>query len=112
LSIGGSEEDQRGGVVRTVARIVGAVLTVAVGAAVNQVLNGGKWNWWAAGISVVLVIVAGVIDRWLAHRDGAAASAGVRWRTYLRQLRSTVEHMETIGLQTQSEFVLGMKQVQ
>jgi tetratricopeptide (TPR) repeat protein len=52
-----------------------AVVTVAVGVAVNQVLNGGRWDvrWLAAAIA--LAAVAEGLDVWLGKRDGARPPA-------------------------------------
>ena len=52
-----------------------AVVTVAVGIAVNQVLNGGRWDvrWLVA--AVVLAAVAEGLDVWLGSRDGARVPA-------------------------------------
>ena len=55
---------------RRVLRIVAAsALTVAVGVAVNQVLNGGRWNlrWLVA--AVVLAVLAEALDLWLGTHD-------------------------------------------
>ncbi|WP_214106052.1 FxSxx-COOH system tetratricopeptide repeat protein [Acrocarpospora catenulata] len=67
-----------GGVVvarRVVARVVVAVAgTVAVGVAVNQVLNGGVWNWWALGVSATVAVTFESVTRWLDHREEALAA--------------------------------------
>ncbi|MER5421170.1 NB-ARC domain-containing protein [Streptosporangium roseum] len=49
--------------------VVAAAGTVAVGVAVNQILNGGTWNWWALGTSAGLAITAEGMNRWLARRE-------------------------------------------
>jgi TPR repeat protein len=59
-----------------------AVVTVAVGVAVNQVLNGGRWDvrWLAA--AVVLAAVAEGLDVWLGRdtvRRPAAETVPVLW---------------------------------
>ena len=48
-----------------------ALVTVAAGVAVNQVLNGGQWNvrWLVAAL--VLAALAEGLDLWLGTRDGA-----------------------------------------
>jgi hypothetical protein len=49
--------------------IAAALVTVAVGVAVNQVLNGGRWNlrWLIA--AVVLAFLAETLDLWLGTHD-------------------------------------------
>ncbi|ACZ86211.1 hypothetical protein Aros01_09398 [Streptosporangium roseum] len=51
--------------------VVAAAGTVTVGVAVNQILNGGTWNWWALGASAGLAITAEGTNRWLARREVA-----------------------------------------
>ena len=48
-----------------------ALVAVALGVAVNQVLNGGRWNvpWLVA--AVVLAAIAETLDLWLGTRDSA-----------------------------------------
>ncbi|MFD1543568.1 tetratricopeptide repeat protein [Nonomuraea guangzhouensis] len=55
--------------------VVAAAGTVAVGVAVNQILNGGTWNWWALGASAGLAITAEGMNRWLAHREAAGSGS-------------------------------------
>ena len=50
--------------------------TVAAGVAVNQVLNGGAWNWWALAASLALATAAEGVNQWLAHRDASSPEAG------------------------------------
>ena len=57
--------------VRGCLRVVAAGAgVVAVGVAVNQVLNGGRWNlrWLIAAF--VLAVLSGTLDLWLGSRDG------------------------------------------
>lgn len=56
---------------RRVSRLIAVgAMTVAVGVAVNQVLNGGRWNLWWLAAAVVLAMLAEVLNRWLGTRDG------------------------------------------
>jgi hypothetical protein len=53
-------------------RIVAAgAVTVAVGVAVNQVLNGGRWNLWWLVAAVVLAVLAEALDLWLGIHDNS-----------------------------------------
>ncbi|WP_198653840.1 FxSxx-COOH system tetratricopeptide repeat protein [Actinocorallia populi] len=55
---------------QVVARVVVvAAGTVAVGVAINQVLNGGEWNWWALGVAATIAVAAEAVNQWLARRD-------------------------------------------
>ena len=52
-----------------------AVVTVAVGIAINQVLNGGRWDLWWLVAAIALAVVAAGLDVWLGSRDGARQPA-------------------------------------
>ncbi|GAA0947145.1 NACHT domain-containing protein [Actinocorallia libanotica] len=93
-----------------------AVVTAMVptGVAGNQVLQDGKWNWWALGAALAIVVAAEGVNQWLQHRGEGEPGPGdgrESRRGYLRRVRSSVGHMETIGLVTQAEFVLRTRQV-
>lgn len=99
---------------RGVARIVGgAALSVCVGVAVNQILSDGKFSWtWlyaSLGVSVLFLLYAEAF----AAPDAANAPQTVRGgrKVYLRQLRASVQDMETVGVATPGQFVLRMRQV-
>jgi TPR repeat protein len=49
--------------------IAAAAATVAVAVAVNQVLNGGRWNLWALVAAIALAIVSEALDLWLGTQD-------------------------------------------
>jgi bacteriorhodopsin len=56
--------------IRLLARIIGvAAMAVAVGTAVNQILNGGRWNWWALAAALTLATLAEGVNRWLVRSD-------------------------------------------
>ncbi|MEV8631490.1 NACHT domain-containing protein [Streptosporangium sp. NPDC051023] len=104
---------------RRIARIIAAAsLTVGVGVAVNQVLSGGELNWYWLGASAAVAVAAeafaarppeaGQPRGPLSILPGAPSS---QRRTYLRQLRRSVRDIETVGVATQSEFVLRLRQV-
>ncbi|WP_169528843.1 NACHT domain-containing protein [Actinomadura rifamycini] len=102
---------------RTIARVV-ALASFVLGCAVtaNQVLDDGRlsWNWlyvaWA--FAVIGALYAEVLTPG-APLGGAAAGGRPRGRRrmYLRQLRASVADMETVGIATQGEFALGLRQV-
>ncbi len=59
------------------------MLVVAVGVAINQVLNNGQWAWWWLGIALVLAVVAAVVTHKAAGaripaRQPPEGSAGTR----------------------------------
>ncbi|ANS69623.1 putative signal transduction protein with Nacht domain [Streptomyces lincolnensis] len=103
---------------RSVLRLLGgAALTVAVGVATNQVYSdkGLSWTWLYAsfGLGVLVLLYTEV---WAAPSpagaaDGAPAAGRGQRGIYLRQLRENVRDMETVGIATQGEFVLRMRQV-
>ncbi|WP_051795690.1 NACHT domain-containing NTPase [Streptomyces sp. NRRL S-87] len=96
---------------RRVVRILGsAALTVAVGVAVNQILNGGELSGPWLYVSLAVAVLAFLYSE---GPTAAARARGVRnsRRIYLRQLRASVQDMETVGIATHSEFVLRMHQV-
>lgn len=71
---------------RRALRVIAAgALAVAVGVAVNQVLNGGHWNvrWLIAAL--VLAVLSEALDWWLGTHEGdrgvAEAARPVLWRT-------------------------------
>lgn len=102
---------------RTIARVV-ALASFVLGCAVtaNQVLSEGKlsWNWlyvaWA--FAVIGALYAEVLTPGAPLGDTAAGGRPRgRRRMYLRQLRASVADMETVGIATQGEFALGLRQV-
>lgn len=86
---------------------------VVAGVAVNQILDDGKPNWsWAYLAFSFILMVALVATYATQPPDGSGSQLPPgRQRMYLRQLRASVASMETIGVVTQSEFVLQMRQV-
>ncbi|MEU6222425.1 NACHT domain-containing protein [Streptomyces sp. NPDC047042] len=102
--------------VRGALRIVaGAGLLVTVGVATNQVLNDGRlsWTWLYASLCVSalsLVFSESGTASTPAEGENTGTAHGGR-RVYLRQLRASVQDMETVGIATQSEFVFRMRQV-
>jgi hypothetical protein len=66
---------------RVVLRVVAAAtVVVAVGVAVNQVLNGGKWNLrWLVG-AILVAVLAEALNLWLGDRGETAAPAGASAR--------------------------------
>lgn len=104
--------------VRRVFRILaGAGLLVTVGVATNQVLNNGRlsWTWLYASLCVsALSLVYSELGTGDPAAEGGntnTSSARGGRRVYLRQLRASVQDMETVGIATQSEFVFRMRQV-
>ncbi|MEV5829241.1 NACHT domain-containing protein [Spirillospora sp. NPDC052242] len=102
---------------RTIARVV-TLASFVLGCAVtaNQVLSDGKlsWNWlyvaWA--VAVIGALYAEVLTPGAPLGDAAAGGRPRgRRRMYLRQLRASVADMETVGIATQGEFALGLRQV-
>jgi hypothetical protein len=87
--------------------------TVTAGVAANQVLDDGKLTWtWAYlafGFTLLVALIAGQVAQ-QPGQQGLGATQ-VRRRTYLKQLRSSVTHMETVGVRTQGEYALKMRQV-
>ncbi|GLX92947.1 hypothetical protein [Herbidospora sp. NBRC 101105] len=67
-----------------------AVLPVAVGVAVNQILNDGKWNWW--WILAALVISAALT--WVTHLLTRAASTSATGES---DEKSAGERSVTVG---------------
>ncbi|MFJ5550103.1 NACHT domain-containing protein [Streptomyces sp. NPDC093225] len=93
-------------------RILGsAALTVAVGVAVNQILNDGELSgpWLYVSLAVAVLAFLYSEGPTAAARAGGGARGGRR--VYLRQLRASVRDMETVGIATHGEFVLRMHQV-
>ncbi|MDX3644345.1 NACHT domain-containing protein [Streptomyces sp. MB09-02B] len=88
----------------------GAALLVTVGVATNQVLNDGKlsltWMYAAFGVAVLSLLFS---ERAVPAPADDTPRGGRR--VYLRQLRASVQDMETVGIATQSEFVFRMRQV-
>ncbi|WP_326728666.1 NACHT domain-containing protein [Streptomyces phaeochromogenes] len=83
--------------------------------ATNQVLNDGRlsWTWLYASFCVsVLSLACSESGTTPARAEGENTNTvrGGR-RVYLRQLRASVQDMETVGIATQSEFVFRMRQV-
>ncbi|MGH3382728.1 MAG: hypothetical protein ACRDP6_49175, partial [Actinoallomurus sp.] len=95
-----------------------AALAVTGSVAANQVLNGGALNYKWLGASLIVFVLAETMadvvsprigDGWT--QSGARARRFRQRRRYLRQLEYSVRDMETMGLATQSEFVLKLRQV-
>ncbi|MFI6629292.1 NACHT domain-containing protein [Nonomuraea fuscirosea] len=96
--------------------LAGAALLVAAGVAVNQILEDGKLSWSWGYLALVFTVLGTLIQAGLAPgvtSHGSAEARPIRRtrRGYLRQVRSSADHMETIGLVTQAEFVLRARQV-
>ncbi|MFB4312491.1 NACHT domain-containing protein [Actinomadura sp. 21ATH] len=91
--------------------LAGAAATVAAGVATNQVLDGGRltWNW--AYLAFGFALLVALITSYAAAQQSGNGPARVRRRAYLRQLRASVAHMETVGIRTQGEYALKMRQV-
>ncbi|MGW4643040.1 NACHT domain-containing protein [Sphaerisporangium sp. NPDC004334] len=100
---------------KVLARVVaGAAGVVAAGVATNQVLNNGalSWNWAYAAFTLALIAE---LSRELlvsppSPVPGARPPRG-GLGVYLRQVRASVSYMETLGVATQSEFMLRTRQV-
>ncbi|GGK77681.1 hypothetical protein Sme01_43640 [Sphaerisporangium melleum] len=96
--------------------LAGATGLVAAGVATNQVLDDGElsWNWAYAALAVALLAD---LSRELLTEQPPAPPGPVHrpphggLGLYLRQLRASVGYMETLGIATQSEYVLRMRQV-
>jgi TPR repeat protein len=54
---------------RSLRIIAAGAVTVAVGVAINQVLNSGRWNLWALAAAGALAVVSEALDLWLGTRD-------------------------------------------
>ncbi|TVZ95112.1 NACHT domain-containing NTPase [Streptomyces sp. BK340] len=103
------------GVRRALRILAGAGLLVTVGVATNQVLNDGRlsWTWLYASLCVsALSLVYSELGTASVPAEGenTGPARGGR-RVYLRQLRASVQDMETVGIATQGEFVFRMRQV-
>ncbi|TYB47927.1 NACHT domain-containing protein [Actinomadura chibensis] len=101
--------------IRRVARIVTlAALAVAASVAANQVLNAGtvslRWAYVALAVAVLAALYGEVFAAGSRAPEQSPIASG-RSGVYLRQLRASVAHMEIVGIATQSEFVMGMRQV-
>ncbi|MET8156325.1 NACHT domain-containing protein [Sphaerisporangium sp. NPDC005289] len=100
---------------KVLARVVaGAAGVVAAGVATNQVLDNGalSWNWAYAAFALALIAE---LSRELlvsppSPVPGARPPRG-SLGVYLRQVRASVSYMETLGVATQSEFMLRTRQV-
>lgn len=95
--------------------VAGAGLLVTVGVATNQVLNDGRlsWTWLYASLCVSALSLA-FSESGTASAPAESENTGIARggrRVYLRQLRASVQDMETVGIATQSEFVFRMRQV-
>jgi energy-coupling factor transporter ATP-binding protein EcfA2 len=91
-----------------------AAAVVAGGVATNQVLDDGRLSWHWAYLAFGFMVLASVFTVHASQNPGTSEGArplGGKRRTYLRQLRASVMDMETIGIVTQGEFVLRMRQV-
>ncbi|MEU4535189.1 NACHT domain-containing protein [Streptosporangium sp. NPDC023825] len=107
--------------------LITASLLVTGGVAINQVFDDGKLSWTWAYLALVVTVLAGLAQTAqmalqpgpprdpTGERAGTGVSGTHRGRVtrrgYLRRVRSSVDQMETIGLVTQSEFVLRTRQV-
>lgn len=100
-----------------------AALAVTGSVAANQVLNGGTLNYrWLGASLVVFVLAETMADIVSPHISGprppsSSSSSTRRYllprrrRRYLAQLARSVRDMETVGIATQSEFVLELRKV-
>ncbi|MFC7382638.1 NACHT domain-containing protein [Sphaerisporangium rhizosphaerae] len=100
---------------KVLARVVaGAAGVVAAGVATNQVLNNGalSWNWAYAAFALALIAE---LSRELLVSPPSPVTGARPPRgslgVYLRQVRASVSYMETLGVATQSEFMLRTRQV-
>ncbi|MEU4407295.1 NACHT domain-containing protein [Streptosporangium sp. NPDC023963] len=107
--------------------LITASLLVTGGVAINQVFDDGKLSWTWAYLALVVTVLAGLAQTAqmalqpgpprdpTGERAGTGVSGTHRGRVtrrgYLRRVRLSVDQMETIGLVTQSEFVLRTRQV-
>ncbi|TDB88223.1 NACHT domain-containing protein [Actinomadura sp. KC216] len=94
----------------------GAAAVVACGVATNQVLDDGKLSWHWAYLAFGFAVLASVFSLQVAQGPQPSARGrllpiGGERRAYLRQLRASVVDMETIGVVTQGESVLHMRQI-
>ncbi|QKG18769.1 hypothetical protein ACTIVE_0405 [Actinomadura verrucosospora] len=87
----------------------------AAGVAVNQVLTGGTSAPRWAVAAFVLCLVSEGLNQWLARRNARRPSAGEggpgQRAVYLRQLRSHVQRLETIGITTRGVYVPELRRV-
>jgi hypothetical protein len=99
-----------------------AALAVTGSVAANQVLNGGRLNYRWLGASLIVFVLAETMADVVGPRIGANRPSPSsprrrgrpvirRRRQYLRRLEHSVRDLETVGLATQSEFVLKLRQV-
>jgi hypothetical protein len=97
-----------------------AALAVTGSVAANQVLNGGSLDYRWLGASLIVFILAETLadvvgPRLADSRPGPPSKRrnplSRQRKRYLRQLEHSVRDMETIGIATQSEFVLQLRQV-
>ncbi|MFI7635548.1 NACHT domain-containing protein [Nonomuraea sp. NPDC049400] len=84
--------------------------------ATNQILTDGRLSFTWAYLAFGFAVLASVFTAAAASQQEAGVTPVRRglWgtrATYLRQLRASVSAMETIGVRTQGEFVLMMRQV-
>ncbi|MFC4055679.1 NACHT domain-containing protein [Actinomadura syzygii] len=93
--------------------VAAAAAVVVGGVATNQVLDDGRLSWNWAYLAFGFTVLASVFTVHASQSAGSDATAplGGKRSVYLRQLRASVLDMETIGIVTQSEFVLRMRQV-
>lgn len=105
-----------GGLQRVARVFAAAGLAVTAGVAGGQVYTDGKLDWGWAYVALAVTVLAAVYSEVLV--PGGYAREGSRQgrarggrRVYLRQLRASVRDMETVGIATQGEFVLRMRQV-
>jgi hypothetical protein len=100
--------------------IATAALAVTGSVAANQVLNHGSLNYRWLGASLIVFVLAETMADVVGPRLGdgrppAPSSTRTllprRRKRYLRQLEHSVRDMETMGIATQSEFVLELRQV-
>src|SRR5918992_1162367 len=106
---------------KVIARIVtGAASTVALSVVTSQVLTDGElhpsWLYLSAAVAVMSALYAEVFSPDASVGQGPGTTgvrlpARGRSSVYLRQLRDSVRTMETVGVATQAEFVLGMRQI-
>lgn len=98
---------------RWVARIVaGAGFTVTIGTAGNQIIDEHQLSWEAAYLTLGVAVLAAIFSERPSAVDPTAGGV-LRGRRsdYLRRVQASVEKLEIVGIATQNEFVLRMRQV-
>ncbi|MCF6525282.1 NACHT domain-containing NTPase [Streptomyces sp. JJ36] len=103
-----------GGTRRLLRLLRNAALVVTLAVATSQILTDDgvdlRWLYVSLAVAVLTGVYEVLSGRLPAAPDGDGPFPRLR-RLYLRQLRAGVRDMETVGIATQSEFVLRMEQV-